>query len=785
MKKTKRRLLRSHREHLLQSGLTDETIKAAEISSQTDPRRVAKDLGWAGAGPAPSIAFPVFNRKGQIVMTIHRPDTPHRRANGEQGPKYESPKDQAPRLYFPPLPLVAKRAFIEPSLPILITEGIKKALCVAQTKLVAPIGAQGVNLTHDGPHKEQTGEYRLHPDFMGVAIKKRRALIAFDGGDTSNNVQVILAEARLARMLLDVGASVRLIRIPCKTPGRKVGIDDYLARRTDPISALGKLMQDALPADPFVIAEALTKISDAGTQRRAVDDLLRAPHFLAALHVCDGVVFDLVINVLRRAHITKDSIRQRVDKFAEQLRPPPLQVAGPVSYPEDVQEEAEALLRDPNLVQRFIDDSASDGLVGEEVTAEVLLYTGVSRNMDSPLNVTIKAASSSGKNWVTDHTLDKFPEGDVKKIEGMTPKALYYLKDETGAPSLRGKVVLLTEVHAATEAEYPIRVMQSEKKLTLWVPQKNDEGVIETVERTVEGPAAFITTTTSAELHDENETRTIELTLDESEKQTRKIIKAMASAAAKSMSPADREAKERRRAIYRCAFSKLEGLNPIIPDAEEFANEFETKRIRARRDFGKLLTIAGARAVLFQKQRRVENGQVFVTRDDLEIAQNLTRAIFTDVPPRVARSVAKLRDTFWDASTTSSRQFTPRDAAAVLGTHHHAANKLLGSLQSYDLVKQVEQAKGNQAGVWEVLDPSRPHALPSLGVAASQSLPVRAVQPFAPGEDDEEDSCNAATPKKHPPNEREEMRRRHVAKMNPLRGWRRTAARILTKGVKP
>ena len=104
--------------------------------------------------------------------------------------------------------------------------------------------------------------------------------------------------------------------------------------------------------------------------------------------------------------------------------------------------------------------------------------------------------------------------------------------------------------------------MQSEGKLTLWVPEKNEQGRIETVEKNVEGPAAFVSTTTRAELHDENETRSIELTLDESEAQTRAIVKASADAAAQRWTSARREQAQARRALWRCAFDLLEGLTP-------------------------------------------------------------------------------------------------------------------------------------------------------------------------------------------------------------------------------
>src|SRR5262245_6773754 len=198
----KRELLAHHREHLRQSGLTDATIETAGIYSVIDAGEAARLLNWnGGGGPAPAIALPNLSPAGAGRFTILRPDEPFRRNDGS-APKYETPLGSEPRPYFPPAGLVSPNAWTNPGVPLLAVEGIKKALAAAQVGPAA-ISAQGVNVWHDVPAKDKTGLYRLHRDLTALPLSGRDVFVAFDGGDTTNNPHVILAEARLAQMLLN------------------------------------------------------------------------------------------------------------------------------------------------------------------------------------------------------------------------------------------------------------------------------------------------------------------------------------------------------------------------------------------------------------------------------------------------------------------------------------------------------------------------------------------------------------------------------------------------------
>ncbi|MGA7743811.1 MAG: DUF3854 domain-containing protein [Polyangia bacterium] len=308
-------LLPIHVQHLRTSGLSDATITAAQIYSITDPTEAGRILNWSGPASAPAIAFPVFAPDGSVVTTILRPDSPNAREDGG-APKYETPVGVAPRCYFPPAQLVDPSRWADPSQELIFTEGIKKILAAVQAGAVG-VSAQGTTVWHDIEQKKKTNEWRLHADFRALPLKDRDVIIAFDGGDTSSNPNVVLAEARLANMLDRVGARVRLMRIPAPD-GVKVGLDDFLAKQPDPIAALKQLMASAIPADPLLRIHEAAAQPDPGA---AVLALLADPSFAAALHVAPKAVTDLGAVQLRQiAGITKASMHEAVDRFESSRR---------------------------------------------------------------------------------------------------------------------------------------------------------------------------------------------------------------------------------------------------------------------------------------------------------------------------------------------------------------------------------------------------------------------------------------------------------------------------------
>ena len=112
----------NHLAELRASGLTDDTIAANGIYSESDPKAVAKLLNW-GATRArmlgSALVYPHYDRDGTpLGHATVKPDHPRDRTDKPGKVKYENPRQRPTRLY---IPAGARAALINPTaLPLLI-----------------------------------------------------------------------------------------------------------------------------------------------------------------------------------------------------------------------------------------------------------------------------------------------------------------------------------------------------------------------------------------------------------------------------------------------------------------------------------------------------------------------------------------------------------------------------------------------------------------------------------------------------------------------------------------
>jgi hypothetical protein len=220
-------LLSQHVEDLRRSGLTDETIAAAGIYSTDDADEVRRILKWNRGGDAmlPAMVFPFRNVLGmESCYSRIKADKPRKDKDGKPI-KYESPKGEPNRAFFPPDTRVGCSG-----VPFIITEGEKKALA-AEAAGIPTIGLTGVwGWCMKRPRDENgkgVGDYELIDDLTLIAWKGSLVRIVFDS-DAAIKKEIQWAEYRLAEKLTSLGATVEIIRLPDSEDGKKVGLDDYI-----------------------------------------------------------------------------------------------------------------------------------------------------------------------------------------------------------------------------------------------------------------------------------------------------------------------------------------------------------------------------------------------------------------------------------------------------------------------------------------------------------------------------------------------------------------------------
>ena len=261
---------------LRESGLTDATLHAAELSTATDVASIDRTLRRGGSFRAASLdALPQLvdgrgiwpGKRGRqrisgLRIPIYRPGesepytcryrlrfprvrtvwNPELRAheieldkNGDPDPiKYESVSGVPPAVYYGPRSRVLA-ALRDVTLPLYYCEGEKKSLCIEQTGRIV-VGLTGIWNWGD---KQKRKAYALangvdrkflHPDIERfVALQGRDVTILFDRSD-----RVRPEEPRAARELAEVlrrdhgVARVRMIMPPSAATK---GADDYYVAR--------------------------------------------------------------------------------------------------------------------------------------------------------------------------------------------------------------------------------------------------------------------------------------------------------------------------------------------------------------------------------------------------------------------------------------------------------------------------------------------------------------------------------------------------------------------------
>lgn len=238
-------LLQRHLEHLKSSAISLDVIKERGYRSVLKCRdKMAGDDTPYGPGEMslgalgfkqmqlrlPAILMPLHGVDGGIVLHQLRPDDPRHAQDNDKPIKYETPQRRGLRLDAPPR---CFKGLGDPSVPLFITEGIKKAdsLATAGACVITLLGVWGWRGTNE------YGGKALLADFDLIALNGRTVYLTFDS-DIIVKEQVKLALDRFSRVLINKKAIVKTVHLPPGADNAKTGVDDYLAQ--------GYTLQDVL-----------------------------------------------------------------------------------------------------------------------------------------------------------------------------------------------------------------------------------------------------------------------------------------------------------------------------------------------------------------------------------------------------------------------------------------------------------------------------------------------------------------------------------------------------------
>jgi DNA primase catalytic core len=210
-------------------------------------------------------------------------------------------------------------------------------------------------------------------------------------------------------------------------------------------------------------------------------------------------------------------------------------------------------LKKEQLLDRHNKMIGLTGIVGEEKNRMIAYLIYSFRRQQNPLHIMFLGASGSGKTYLQEKVSELIPAEDKIEITQITENALYYFKQE----ELKHKLILFEDLDGALQVFYPLRELQTKKRISKTVTLKDSKGNLKTITIVVEGPVCISGCTTKERIYEDNANRCVLLYIDMSKEQDSRI---MGYHAAVESGQTDRE----REGQYRELFNNIQRvLRPI------------------------------------------------------------------------------------------------------------------------------------------------------------------------------------------------------------------------------
>ena len=204
-------------------------------------------------------------------------------------------------------------------------------------------------------------------------------------------------------------------------------------------------------------------------------------------------------NVIRRAiaALTEQVERYRLSKTEsmKEQKPQARQLT------EQRYRKAINYLSAPNLLQRTNEDIGKTGVIGETGNRLLMYLVFTSRMREQPLHIISLGASGTGKTYLQEKISELVPEQDKLEITILSENAFYYFDRR----ELKHKLVLIEDMDGAENVLYPLRELQSKKRISKTIPIKDSKGNMKTITLKVEGPISLAGTTTKERLYEDKE----------------------------------------------------------------------------------------------------------------------------------------------------------------------------------------------------------------------------------------------------------------------------------------
>jgi len=422
----------------------------------------------------------------------------------------------------------------------------------------------------------------------------------------------------------------------------------------------------------------------------------------------DNQVEKLVRTIAERLEIGTSTIREDILQLIDALEAHRLALIDKENIVEITtkeltkQEEKSAIrfLKSKNLLDKTNELIGKSGVIGEELNRLIMYLIFTSRKAINPLHVISLGSSGSGKTHLQSKVAELIPEEEVLEITALSEQALYYFS----RTELKNKLLLIEDLDGAESVLYPLRELQSKRRITKTIAHKDSKGNTKTIHLVVEGPVSIAGCTTQESIYEDNANRSFLLYIDESKQQDELIMQYQRDL---SSGIIDNSAEDEVKELFKNVQRVLKTIKIVNPFAQYLSLPSEV--FKPRRTNAHYLQFIEAITFYHQYQREVQtdvNGKEFIvtTKDDVLMANKLLKEVLlrkSDLLNGACRNYLEQLKTH--LKETEKTTFTNREISVALRIPIASVKRYHKQLLNTQIIQLKEQVK-SKGFVYEIVD---------------------------------------------------------------------------------
>ncbi len=279
-------------------------------------------------------------------------------------------------------------------------------------------------------------------------------------------------------------------------------------------------------------------------------------------------------------------------------------------------QESKTILENPHLWDMIVIDELNKKIVGEIKSREIIFMCAMGKLVEnaaySSFNLLMHSESSAGKDYITKNVLKIIPQQTLFSRTRISPTVLNYWKPykKIGMDGWDGCVLYLPDISEPVLNSDAMKLMCSDGS-HITITEKGEARDIE-----IKGKPVVFSTTATTTPNEEILNRFSIVHLDESEEQTKRIMKMQGERMMQGLSC---EYGER----IKKALCHLRRYKVKIPFANKIVDVFPSKRIAERRNFERFFDFIKAVTCVHQNQRSFEGEFLIAEITDYDKAKDI------------------------------------------------------------------------------------------------------------------------------------------------------------------